>query len=72
MVSVTCMHLQLNTKYKGLKEDTVKPVLSSHSKRRPKIGFQDPFLLNAGQSIAECSKGSILKYFRPSLSYHLS
>ena len=36
--------------------------------------------LNAGQkycrmqvkSIAECSKGSILQYFRPSLSYHLS
>ena len=24
------------------------------------------------KSIAECSKGSILKYFRPSLSYHLS
>ena len=23
-------------------------------------------------SIAECSKGSILQYFRPSLSYHLS
>ena len=23
------------------------------------------------QSIAECSKGSILQYFRPSLSYHL-
>ena len=28
---------------------TVKPVLSSHSKRRPKIGFQDRLLLNAGQ-----------------------
>ena len=28
---------------------TVKPVLSSHSKRNPKIGFQDQFLLNAGQ-----------------------
>ena len=24
------------------------------------------------ESIAECSKGSILQYFRPSLSYHLS
>ena len=23
------------------------------------------------KSIAECSKGSILQYFRPSLSYHL-
>ena len=32
---------------------TVKPVLSGHSKRRPKIGFQDQFLVNAAQ-----------KYFR--------
>ena len=29
--------------------DTVKPVLSGHSKRRQKIGFQDQLLLNAGQ-----------------------
>ena len=28
---------------------TVKPVLSSHSKRRPKIGFQCQLSLNAGQ-----------------------
>ena len=28
---------------------TVKPVLSGHSIRRPKIGFQDPLSLNAGQ-----------------------
>ena len=40
--------------------------------RRPQIGFQDQLMLNAGQSIAECSEGSILQYFRPSLSYHLS
>ena len=40
--------------------------------KRPQIGFQDQFSLNAGQSIAECSKWSILQYFRPSLSYHLS
>ena len=55
---------------------TVKPVLSCHYKR---------LSLNAGQkycrmlqgehlmqvkSIAECSEGSILQYFRPSLSYH--
>ena len=38
---------------------------------RPKIGFLDQLLLNAGQSIAECPKGGILQYFRPSLSYHL-
>ena len=29
--------------------ETVKPVLSDHSKRRPKIGFQDGISLNAGQ-----------------------
>ena len=45
---------------------TVKPVLSSHSKNVPKIGFQ----LMQVKSIVECSKGSILQYFRPSLSYH--
>ena len=37
-----------------------------------KIGFQDQLSLTAGQKIAECSKGSILQYFQPSLSYHLS
>ena len=49
---------------------TVKPVLSGHSKRRSKNVFQDQLSLNAGQSIAECL--SILQYFQPSLSYHLS
>ena len=29
--------------------NTVKPVLSGHSKRRTKIGFQDRLSLNAGQ-----------------------
>ena len=29
--------------------NTVKPVLSGHSKRRPKIGFQDQLSLNADQ-----------------------
>ena len=28
---------------------SIKPVLRGHSKRRPKIGFQDPLSLNAGQ-----------------------
>ena len=31
-----------------LPSNTVKPFLSGHSKRRPKIGFQDRLLLNAG------------------------
>ena len=49
----------------------VKPVLSSRSKRGPKLVFNTYHLMQV-KSIAECSKGSILQYFRPSLSYHLS
>ena len=52
--------------------DTGKPVLSDHSKRRPKIGFQDWLSLNAGQKYCRMLQESILQYFWPSLSYHLS
>ena len=51
---------------------TVKPVLSGHSKRRRKIGFQDRLSLNAGQKYCRMLLESILQYFRPSFSYHLS
>ena len=51
---------------------TVKPILSGHLKRRPKIGFQDRLSLNAGQKYCRKLHESILQYFRPSLSYHLS
>ena len=50
---------------------TVKPVLSGHSKRRRKIGFQDRLSL-AGQKYCRMLLESILQYFRPSLSYHFS
>ena len=50
----------------------VKPVLRGHSKRRPKIGFQDRSSLNACQNYCRVLQGSILQYVRPSLSYHLS
>ena len=40
--------------------------------KRPKMGFKTNYLLMQVKSIAECSKGSILNYFRPSLSYQLS
>ena len=40
--------------------------------KRPKIGFQAQLSLHAVKHLAECSKGSILQYFQPSLSYHLS
>ena len=38
-------------------EHTVKPVLSGHSKRRPKIGFQDRLSLNAGQKYCGMLQG---------------
>ena len=50
---------------------TEKPVLSGHSKRRPKLVSKTNYRLMQVKSIAECSKRSILQYFRPSLSYHL-
>ena len=55
-----------------LKDYTVKPDVSGHSKRRPKLIFKTDYHLMQVKSIAECSKGSILQYFQPSLSYRLS
>ena len=49
---------------------TVKPVLSGHLKRTQKLVFIYNYCLMLVKSIAECSKGSILQYIRPSLSYH--
>ena len=37
-----------------------------------KLVFKTNYRSMQVKSIAECSKGSILQYFRPSLSYHLS
>ena len=48
------------------KNSTVKPVLSGHSKKRPKLGFQDRLSLNAGQKYCR------MQYFPFSLSNHLS
>ena len=50
------------------KENTVKPVLSGHSKRRPKLVFSDRLSLNAGQKHCRMLQQSILQYFQPSLS----
>ena len=38
-------------------QSTVKPVLSSHSKRRSKIGFQDLLSLNAGRKYCRMLQG---------------
>ena len=43
-------------------QNTVKPVLSSHSKRSRKLFFKTDYLLMQVKSIAECSKG-IFFYF---------
>ena len=51
---------------------TVKPVLCCHSKRTPKLFFNTDIHLMQVKSIAECSKVSILQYFRPSLSYQFT
>ena len=40
--------------------------------KRPKIVFNTNHRLMQVRSIAECSKGSILQYFQPSLRYNLS
>ena len=52
--------------------NTVKPVLSGHPKKDQKLIIKTNYHLMQVKSIAECSKGSILQYFCPSLSYHLS
>ena len=61
------------------KSATVKPALTYHSKKWPKINCQCWFLLNAGQKYCRMLQESILQfqesilqYFRPSLSYYLS
>ena len=54
------------------KQFTVKPVLSGHSKSKRKLVFKSNYGIMQVKSIAECSKGSILQYFRPSLNYHWS
>ena len=50
----------------------VKPVLRGYLKRRPKLVFKTDYYLMQAKGIADCSKGSILQYFRPVLSYNLS
>ena len=47
-----------------------KTCLKRPLKRTPKTGFYTDYRFMQVKSIAECSKGSILQYFRPSLSYN--
>ena len=45
------------------KHNTVKSVLSGHSKRRPKLIFKTDYCLMQVKSIAECSKRTLCKTF---------
>ena len=65
-----CLQYRLTRDRNWRKKKTVQPVLSSHLKENPKLVFKTNYRLMQVKSIAECSKGSILQYFRPSLSYH--
>ena len=58
--SIWCCVLWAKTSYS-------KTCLNSHSKRRPKIGFQFWLLLNAGRQYCRMLQESILQCFRPSL-----
>ena len=49
---------------------TVKPVYNGHSQKDQKLVFKTNYCLMQVKSIAECSKGSILQYFQPLLSYN--
>ena len=47
----------LDIRSMNIKTDTVKPVLSGHSIRRSKIGFQDQLSLNEGQKYCRMLQG---------------
>ena len=61
-------HTRFVSYYKYSKTCLKRPL----RKKRPKLVFKTDYRWMQVKSIAECSKGSILQYFQPSLSYHLS
>ena len=52
--------------------NTIKPAISGHSKRKPKIGFQDRLSIIACQKYCRMLQDSILQYVGPTFSCHLS
>ena len=62
----------LIVKYNHSKLFYSKTCLKRSLNNNTKNGFKVNYSFMQVKSIAECSKGSILQYFRPSLSYHLS
>ena len=51
---------------------TVKTCVKWPLSKGRKLVFKTNYRLMQVKSIAECSEGSILQYYRPALSYHLS
>ena len=49
-----------------------KTCLKRPLQKKTEIGFQDRLLLNAGQKYCRMLQESILQYYRPASSYHLS
>ena len=49
-----------------------KTCVNGHSQIDQNMGFKTDYRLMQVKSIAECSKGINLQYFRPTLSYQLS
>ena len=62
-----CTHILISAFYCLSVVNTVKPAL-----KEDQIGLQDRISLNAGQKYCRMLQGSIMQYFWPSLSYHLS
>ena len=52
-----------NGSYHITEQHTVKPVVSGHSKRRPKLVFWTDYLKMQVKSIAECSKRAFCNTF---------
>ena len=60
------------TQKNNLNEAYSKTCVNGHSQKDRQLVFKTNYHLMQVKSIAECPKGSILQYFRPSLGYHLS
>ena len=62
MCTLICMCIQIEAETIGFSV-TTKPVLSGHSKIEKKTILMTSVSLMKVESLAECSKGSILQYF---------
>ena len=69
-VAIKSFHCILKAEFSLV--NTVKPVLSGHSKEDQRLVVKTYYCLMQVKRIAECSIGAFCKVFRPALSYHLS